>query len=45
VETVQGFVDAGFANLSIIPVGDDVAGTIGFWLNEVRPALNLPTPA
>lgn len=42
VETVQGFVDAGFRNLSIVPVGDDVEATVRFWTEEVLPALDLP---
>ncbi len=43
VEEVQSYLDAGFRNVSIVPVGDDVAGTIRFWLDEVQPGLELPT--
>ena len=43
VDAVQPYLDAGFTNLSIVPVGDDVDGTIRFWQDEVRPALTLPT--
>jgi G6PDH family F420-dependent oxidoreductase len=39
VEAVQAYLDAGFTRLSIVPVGDDVEGTLRFWRDEVRPAL------
>jgi G6PDH family F420-dependent oxidoreductase len=39
VEAVQGYLDAGFSHVSIVPVGDDLDGTIRFWLDEVQPAL------
>ncbi|HRW36279.1 MAG TPA: TIGR03557 family F420-dependent LLM class oxidoreductase [Aquihabitans sp.] len=39
VEAVRSYLDAGFEQLSIVPVGDDLAGTIRFWTEEVRPAL------
>lgn len=42
VREVQGYLDAGFRNLSIVPVGDDLAATIAFWQDEVRPALTVP---
>lgn len=42
VEAVQQFVDAGFTNLSIVPVGDDLDGFLRFWTNEVEPALRPP---
>lgn len=42
VAAVQPYLDAGFTNLSIVPVGDDLDGTIRFWLDEVRPQLTLP---
>lgn len=41
VEAVQPYLDAGFEQLSIVPVGDDIDGTIRFWQDEVRPALRL----
>ncbi|HXH58368.1 TIGR03557 family F420-dependent LLM class oxidoreductase [Iamia sp.] len=39
VEAVREFVAAGFTNISIIPAGDDVEGTLRFWADEVKPAL------
>lgn len=39
VEAVKQFVDAGFTNISIIPAGDDIEGTLRFWADEVKPAL------
>ncbi|MEZ5138460.1 MAG: hypothetical protein R2711_06750, partial [Acidimicrobiales bacterium] len=39
VDAVRSYLDAGFEQLSIVPVGDDLAGTIRFWTEEVRPAL------
>ena len=38
-ETIGTFVDAGFTNLSLIPVTDDVEATIRFFTDEVRPLL------
>jgi hypothetical protein len=38
---VQSFLDAGFRNLSIVPIGDDVEATLRFWTDEVRPGLDL----
>ena len=31
--------DAGFGNISILPVTDDIQGLIDFWSREVKPAL------
>jgi G6PDH family F420-dependent oxidoreductase len=42
VDAVQGFLDAGFRNVSIVPLADDVDATIRLWNEEVRPALKLP---
>lgn len=39
VEAVRSFTDAGFGHVSIIPVGDDIEGTLRFWRDEVQPAL------
>ncbi len=39
VEAVREFLDAGFTNISIVPVGDDVEGTLRFWADEVAPHL------
>jgi G6PDH family F420-dependent oxidoreductase len=39
VEAVRGFLDAGFTTISIVPVGDDVEGTLRFWRDEVAPGL------
>jgi G6PDH family F420-dependent oxidoreductase len=41
VETMQEFLTAGFENIAIVPLGDDLAGTLDFWENEVRPQLAL----
>lgn len=38
-EAIRPFVEAGFTNLSLVPVGDDVAGMIAFFNEEVRPLL------
>ena len=38
-EAIRAFVDAGFGHLSLIPVGDDVEGTIRFFTEQVRPLL------
>ncbi|QXC59738.1 TIGR03557 family F420-dependent LLM class oxidoreductase [Aquihabitans sp. G128] len=39
VRVLRSYLDAGFENVSIVPVGDDLAGTIRFWQDEVQPAL------
>jgi len=39
VKAVQEFIDAGFANIAIVPVGDDFDATMDFWENGVRPQL------
>jgi len=39
VQAVQEFVDAGFSNIAIVPVGDDFDATMDFWENDVRPQL------
>ena len=39
VDTFRQFLDAGFERLAILPVGDDVEGTLRFFAEEVRPAL------
>lgn len=39
VEAVQAYLDAGFEHVAVMPVGDDVEGTLDFWEREVRPAL------
>jgi G6PDH family F420-dependent oxidoreductase len=39
VEAIRSYVDAGFERLAILPVGDDVAGTLDFFEQQVRPAL------
>ena len=45
VKAVQSYVDAGFANISIVPVGDDIDGTVRFWNDDVKPALREPAAA
>ncbi len=42
VDAVQEFIDAGFRRIAIVPVGDDIAGTLDFFENDVRPQLSLP---
>ncbi len=39
VHAVQEFVDAGFENIAIVPIGDDLGATLDFWDEEVRPLL------
>ena len=39
VTAIQEFVDAGFTKLAIVPVGDDLGGTLDFWEQEVAPRL------
>ena len=41
VTTIQSYLDAGFENIALLPVGDDLAGTLDFWEQEVRPKLSL----
>ncbi|WP_420452889.1 TIGR03557 family F420-dependent LLM class oxidoreductase [Ilumatobacter sp.] len=41
VTAVQEFIDAGFSRIAIVPVGDDLEGTLDFWEDEVRPQLAL----
>jgi G6PDH family F420-dependent oxidoreductase len=36
---VQDFLDAGFEHVAVMPAGDDAAGFVEFWTNEVRPLL------
>jgi len=43
VQAMQGFLDAGFSNIAIVPVGDDFDATMDFWENDVRPQLQLST--
>lgn len=37
IEAIRSFRDAGFDHLSIVPVGDDLEGTLRFWEREVAP--------
>ena len=39
VTGIQEFIDAGFERIAIVPVGDDLIGTLDFFENEVRPNL------
>jgi G6PDH family F420-dependent oxidoreductase len=39
VRAVRSFLDAGFEQIAIIPVGDDLDGVLRFWNEQVRPAL------
>lgn len=43
IQAVQAFLDAGFANIAIVPVGDDLAETLRFWQQEVQPELRIPS--
>ncbi len=43
IEAIRSYIDAGFENIAIVPVGDDLAGTLRFWTEEVEPALE-PRP-
>ena len=40
IDAVQRYRDAGFERIAILPVGDDLDGTLRFWTEEVRPALD-----
>ena len=39
VEAITNYVDAGFAQVAVLPAGDDTDGFIRFWNDEVRPLL------
>ena len=41
VTGIQEFIDAGFSKIALVPVGDDLGGTLDFFENEVRPHLKL----
>ena len=41
VDAVQSFLSAGFERIAIIPIGDDLVGTLDFWEREVCPKLTL----
>lgn len=41
IASVQSFIDAGFDKLAIVPIGDDLSGTLDFWETEVRPNLKM----
>lgn len=43
ISAVQEFLDAGFANIAIVPVGDDFDATMDFWEVEVLPHLTIET--
>ena len=45
ITATQAFIDAGYTQLTIVPVGDDLDGTLDFLENEVKPSLTLPTGA
>ncbi|MCU1458489.1 MAG: hypothetical protein JWL73_2581 [Actinomycetia bacterium] len=40
IDAVESYRSAGFENISILPVTDDIKGTVDFWNREVRPALD-----
>jgi G6PDH family F420-dependent oxidoreductase len=37
LKAISTFVDAGFDHISIVPVGDDLAGFLKFWTDEIAP--------
>jgi G6PDH family F420-dependent oxidoreductase len=39
VDAVRAFVDAGFDNVAVVPLVDDLDGFMRFWTEEVRPQL------
>ena len=39
IESIRAFHDAGFRKLALVPVGDDIEGTLDFFENEIRPEL------
>ncbi len=41
VAAIRDFHDAGFRKLAVVPVGDDVEGTLDFFESEVKPRLGL----
>jgi hypothetical protein len=41
VDAIREYLDAGFARLAIVPVGDDVEGTLDFWEHQVKPELGI----
>jgi hypothetical protein len=41
IDAVDAFLDAGFEHVAILPVGDDLDGTLDFWENDVRPKLSV----
>lgn len=45
ITATQEFIDAGYKRLAIVPIGDDLDGTLDFFENEVKPGLSLPTTA
>ncbi len=40
VETIRQYHDAGFRKLAVVPVGDDIEGTLDFWAEQVLPELS-----
>ena len=39
VDAIRGYHDAGFRKLAVVPIGDDIEGTLDFWAEQVVPAL------
>jgi len=39
VKAISGFHDAGFRKIAVVPVGDDIEGTLDFFEREVKPEL------
>ena len=40
VDAQRPFLDAGFEQVAIVPVGDDTEGTMDFWEREVLPLID-----
>ncbi len=39
IETIRQYHDAGFRKLAVVPVGDDISGTLDFFENQIKPEL------
>jgi len=39
VKAVREFIDAGFDNVAVVPLVDDLDGFVRFWTEQVRPQL------
>jgi hypothetical protein len=39
IDGITRFIDAGFEQIAIVPVGDDLDGFLRLWRDSIRPAL------